>query len=110
MLIYGEIHNWEDDSAVKQILVFSCHKSKEFFDIEYQKRINQENKFNLSLDTNCGAIFKLRAVKNSNGSYNCMIRCGITGHMIHQGHFDYDNFKDALQMAKNELKRLILEL
>jgi hypothetical protein len=110
MLVYGEVHDWEDDPAIKQILVFSCHKAKEFFNNEYQKRLNKANKFNIHQDTNCGAIFKLRAVKNSKGSYNCVIRCGITGHLIHQGHFDYDDFEDALQMTKNELKRLILEL
>jgi hypothetical protein len=110
MLVYGEVHNWEDDPNVKQVLVFSCQKAKQFFDNEYQKRFNEANKFNLSLDTNCGAIFKLRAVRNSKGLYNCMIRCGITGHLIYQDHFDYDDFEDVIQMAKNELKRLISEL
>jgi hypothetical protein len=108
-LVYSEVHNWEEDPNVKQILVFSCHKAKEFFENEYQKRLNKANKFNLSLDTNCGAIFKLRAVKNSIGSYNSVIRCGITGHMIFDGHYENEDPIMALTEAKRELKRIFNE-
>ena len=110
MLVYSDIHDWENNHGVKQILVFACQAAKKQFEKEYSSRLNNNPEIEgLSLDSNCGAIFKLRAVRNTKKKYNSILRCGVTGELLCEGTFDYDNFNFALDSAKFEMYKYIIE-
>jgi hypothetical protein len=105
-LVFSEVHDWEDDPNVKQALVFTCNKAKEHFKEKLERRINN-NSFGLSIDSDCGAIFKLRAIKVSNGKYISLLRCGITGHILVNDHTEFKDYEDAIDRAKSLLSEYV---
>jgi hypothetical protein len=93
MLTFSEQHNWQGNETIQQILVFPNQEVKELFEHEMESRLVQERtqrndsptdddiKSTLS-DSNAGAIYKLRAIKDVNDNWIPIIRCGITGGQI----------------------------
>lgn len=100
-LVFSDVHDWENDSNVKQSLVFSCRKAEEYFKEKFKRR--GPDTFGSSHDTDCGAIFKLRAVRTANGKYESILRCGVTGHILSQDHTGFEDFEAAIDRAKELL-------
>lgn len=83
MFVFSEIHDYQDEPAVKQILVFHSQESKERFDGTFKELVDLNGK-HIASDTGIGAIYKLRAVKNGNDKWDSVIRCGVTGKLLSQ--------------------------
>lgn len=81
MFVFSEMHPWQGNAAVQQVLVFSNEEVKAKFEAGYQEVIGKHTHEDAS-DSNLGAIYKLRAVKLSSGEYAPVIRCGFTGKVI----------------------------
>jgi hypothetical protein len=118
MFVFSEIHNWQENEAVQQILVFSSPEMKDLFEHEMESRLVQERtqrndnptdsaiRENLS-DSNAGAVYKLRAVKNSDGKWIPVIRCGVTGGQIGKDGMLEDTAKKALTVCVDTLRIFI---
>lgn len=107
MFLYSEIHDWQGDAAVKQILVFSNKDLKEHCERSIARRIAQEG-IEKASDNNIGAIYKLRAVKNGEGQWEPTIRCGFTGVWLWGGD-PWDTPEGALIECSNKLVGSIAE-
>lgn len=121
MFVFSKQHPWEGDPAVQQILVFSCDKAKEDFEQKMEARFLKETqsyagtdptylaryKSGMS-DTGYGAMYKLRSVKNSEGTFGGVIRCGVTGYMLWEGYDRFTRVEEALWAAFGEMKKSIL--
>jgi hypothetical protein len=101
MFTFSKVHNWQDDSAVKQIRVFSSEEMKKIFDAEYAVRVAQYGTC-IAGDSDIGAIYKLRAVKDSNDTWIPIIRCGFMGTKLWEG-VGCDNVTLALASCANHL-------
>ena len=108
MLIFSQIHNWQNDPAVKQVLVFPNESVRETFETEFAERAEREGWWCAS-DSNAGAIYKLRSVKNSDESYAPVIRCGKGGDLLWEGKAESSE-RFALSAAVIELYRSIMEV
>lgn len=104
MFVFSNAHDWQSDSAVKQILVFSCNTMKELFEKEFQKRVEKDSLVNAD-DSNIGAIYKVRAVKDSYGKYASLIRCGFTGTLLYEDRHTFNQWENALSNAVEQLYR-----
>lgn len=110
-LVFGDTYDWEGDESVKQALVFTCNDAKKHFEKKLKRREKEVN-FEIhgrSLDSDCGAIFKLRAIKIAEGGYESIVRCAITGKMIVHDHNKFDDYTDAIDKARENLMRYIQE-
>ena len=101
MFCYSEIHNWQGESAVKQILVFPSELLKNEFDKEFAERLEKDG-IEKASDSNAGAVYKLRAVKNGKWEYIPVIRCGSSGEQLWEGQ-PHPNWKTCLLVAHNHL-------
>lgn len=97
MFIFSNIHNWQNDPAVAQILVFSDRESKQLFDKQFAERIKKDGVESAS-DAGIGAVYRLRAVKDGNGKYVPVIRAGAHSGLIWEGEPLDDKMK-ALRSA-----------
>jgi len=104
MFLFSDQHDWQNDPAVKQILVFPNHEAKENFYKAFNAEVKEKGIENAS-DNNKGAIYKLRAVKDSDGHYIPVIRCAINGLQLYEDHVHYTNYQDALKVCVKELKK-----
>lgn len=84
MLVFSDIHNWQNDAAVVQILVFPDKEAKMLFEREFAERIEKDGIGSAS-DSRIGAIYKLRAVKNGNDQYLPVLRGGDHAGLIWEG-------------------------
>lgn len=121
MFVYSEIHDWQNEPAIKQILVFSHVNAKENFEKEIERRFKDEtNRYtgvdpdyltkyrsNMS-DSGCGAIYKLKSVLNGKGTFDAMIRCGFNGEHIWEHHASFTTPEEALWAAFGQMKKSIL--
>ena len=101
-MIFGEIKDWQLDSNVKQILVFSCIELKEIFDHSYEERVLRDTAAYAS-DSNQGAIYKLRSTKRVDGAWISQVFCGITGFSIWEDPQYYPSFNKAIGVAAGHL-------
>ena len=81
MFASSEIHNWQGNPAVKQILVFPTDFLKSEFEKTFAERVEKDGVDKAS-DSNAGAIYKIRAVKNGDGSWTGVVRCGSSGEIL----------------------------
>jgi len=99
MFIFSEINQaWQGDAAVKQILVFPTQLLKDEFEKTFAERV-EEDGIEKASDSNAGAIYKLRAVLQSNGKYVAIIRCGNSGELLWEGVTVYKHSQSALIIA-----------
>lgn len=108
MFVFSEIHPWQGDPAVMQVLVFSSYAMSIRFKDAYAKATNNgDAKLVESVsDSNMGAIYKLRAVLNNEGQYIPIVRCGFTGgHLLELT--PEPTVEDAIEMCKGHLAFLI---
>jgi hypothetical protein len=81
MFLFSEIHDWQGNPAVKQILVFPTDFLKSEFEKTFAKRIKRVGIENAS-DNGIGAVYKIRAVKTGVGSWGGFVRCGSTSRLL----------------------------
>lgn len=106
MMIFSKIHDWQGNDAVKQILVFPSEDAERQFQILFAEKVAEHGIEDAS-DTNLGACYKLRAVKNSDGRYVGLIRCGATGFLIAEDSRSYEGYHTALAVALELLQATI---
>jgi hypothetical protein len=99
MFKFSKIHNWQAEKAVKQILVFPTQLLKDEFEKTYAQRLEKDG-IGKASDSNAGAVYKLRAVKEGTGEYVPMIRCGSSGELLWEGK-PHPNWKTCLLEAHN---------
>lgn len=102
MFKFSTVHDWQNDTAVKQVLVFSSNEAKELFYSAYQGRILLDGVSNAS-DSGIGAVYKLRAVKDNTGKYIPLIRCGFTGKLLWENAEHFENYLDAIDVCVKQI-------
>jgi hypothetical protein len=107
MFVFSQVHDWQNDPAVKQILVFSSNEVKDSFDILFATKVAEEGIENAS-ENNLGASYKLRAVlATGEGQWIGVIRDGFCGMHLHESRRMSDTPEAALKIAIEELKDLL---
>ena len=81
MFAFSEIHNWQGRPAVKQILVFPSELLKTEFEKTFAERVEKDG-IDKASDSNAGAVYKIRAVKNGSGTWDGSVRCGSSGELL----------------------------
>lgn len=99
---FSQIHDWQNDSAVKQILVFPSELLQDEFNKAFAERVEKDG-IEKASDNNIGAIYKLRAVLCSTGRYESVIRCGHTGELLWEDSITYPTIERALICAITNL-------
>jgi hypothetical protein len=111
-LVFSEQHSWQGEKAVQQILAFTTLQMKKMFEEEMERRFKEAianyasvdpdyavHVRNKLLDSNAGAIYKLRSVLTGEGDYEACVRCGFTGVMVHESAERYVTPELALEAA-----------
>lgn len=106
-MLYSGIHNWQGDDAVKQVLVFGSFPAQKRFESEFAEQVQQKGLEKAS-DTNLGAVFKLRAVLNSDNRWDALVRCGVTGVVIAELFNDFGTFESALAAAHQKMQEIAM--
>jgi hypothetical protein len=101
-MILSNVHDWQGDSAVKQILVFATAHRKNEFETAYAKLVYTFGKEYAS-DSGLGAIYKVRAVKNSDDTWTPIIRDGFDGNLIWGSHDRFPTWEQAIIVANNNV-------
>ncbi len=107
MMTFSEVHDWQGDSAVKQILVFPSGQAETKFKESFAVIVSAEGIEDAS-DTGLGAVYKLRAVKDGNGQYIPVVRCGVTGYTLWEDVIPCHEYKTALLIALNTMTKHFL--
>ena len=108
MFTFGQRQSWQADEAVQQILVFPNAEVHGNFEKSFAARVESEGVENAS-DSNLGAIYKLRSVKNSDGTYAAIIRCGITGLQLWESIRSFHTPEHALEESIITLRNSITD-
>lgn len=99
-MILSQVHNWQNDKAVKQILVFASAFDKQDFEKAFSYRVAEVG-IDEANDSSIGAIFKLRAVRDGNRKYIPILRTG-SGYCLWEGE-PTEKWESALLMAYNHM-------
>lgn len=100
---WTEMYEWEpeegvDPSVYQQLGFLSWQAKNDFLEKlpDYQKTPNGS-----SAENGLGAFVKLRAVRQFNGSWNAVVRCGITGMEVDNSELEpgYDTPELAMERA-----------
>lgn len=108
MMVFSEVHDWQKDKSVKQILVFPSQDAKDSFDDDFQTRV-EDHGIEYASDSGIGAMYKLRAVMYWDGKWIPIIRCGVTGAKLWEYHLPLLTADDAFALCKNTLKDMIVK-
>ena len=107
MFVFSEQHSWQLSDAVQQVLVFSSDDMRDIFEKQMADRAADHISLGGGLDTlqdsNAGAVYKVRAVKNVWDKWLACIRCGVTGELLYDGHIAHNTVKEAFTEAFSEL-------
>jgi hypothetical protein len=109
MFVFSNMHPWQGVPAVQQVLMFSCAAMREQFNKNFCEitENHKPEKVSVASDSNLGAIYKLKAVLGSDGSWQPVIRCGFTGIWL-QGMDPVATPEQAIAVCKEYLKKEIL--
>ena len=107
MIALSEVHDWQGESAVKQILVFPNQFAQALFANRFVDAVEKDGIEGAS-DSNLGAMYKIRAVLDSDGMWVGLIRCGVTGVMLLRETAPAEKYQLALLEAYNLLQRSML--
>lgn len=80
-----EPYSWEAEPNVKQVLIFSC-PSDEILAESFKSNKGYKNYEEIddrNVENNLGAIFKIRAVRNSDDLWEPVIRSGSSGILLY---------------------------
>ena len=114
MFILGKPQMWKENKDVQQILVFSNHFMKEIFEREMESRFTQKRtELNYELsdsairamlsDSIAGAVYKLRAVRDSNKMWIPLVSCAVTGMQLLEDGAPVSTPEEAFNLAKEKL-------
>lgn len=106
MFHFSEIHPWQGEQAVQQILVFPSELLKNEFERDFPERVAKDG--DKASDNNLGAVYKLRAVKNSDGKWCPVIRCGSSGEELSPNSLTTLLVHDTPQAALNTAAQKLL--
>lgn len=95
MFVYSQIHNWQNDEAVKQILVFPSQLLKDEFEKTFAERVEKDG-IDKVTDSNAGSVYKIRAIKNGNNKWDGCVRCGSSGELLIDKTNLGDNWESAI--------------
>lgn len=101
-MILSNVHDWQDDAAVKQILVFATEHRKNEFETAHAKLVYTFGKEKAS-DSGLGAIYKVRAVKNGDDTWTPTIRDGFDGTLIWESTERYLTWEHAMVVATTKV-------
>lgn len=113
MFLFSEVHNWQNNEAVKQIRVFTSEFAKNDFDSEYNSATKDgKNTAEIETfsDTGNGVAYKIRAVLDAYGSWIPLIRCGHTGCVIWESNLTQTTWQEAMTVALCELQNKIIKI
>lgn len=99
MFVYSDPAFWEDDEGVYQMLVFPSDEARNAFDVAYTHPDAVLTSSGHPKDTGLGAVFKLRAIKNSTGKWGFLIRCGETANLLDEVKVNADTKEGALYLC-----------
>jgi len=106
MFIFSQMHDWQNDPAVKQILMFPSLETMNNFDVKFAEKVAAEGIENAS-ENNLGAVCKFRAVKCANGEWVGVIRDGFCGLHMHKTSVSYNTPLEALKAVINDFKEAV---
>lgn len=108
MFVYSEMHAWQNEPAVQQVLVFSSEAMKDEFEKTYSIATQKHDPKLVAVvsENNMGAIYKLRAILRGDGLYDPVIRCGFTGGHLGE-YYPTTTASEAIQVCKVTLAHLI---
>ena len=94
MFKFSEIHDWQNNQAIKQILVFPSQLLKDEFEKTFSQRVEVVG-IDKASDSNAGAVYKIRVIKNGNNKWDGCVRCGSSGELL----IDQENLGDNWESA-----------
>lgn len=107
MIKLSEVHHWQGDAAVRQILVFPSQTAMDAFNIAHADEVKSNGVQDAS-DTNMGAMYKIRAVMNGDGTWSGLVRCGVTGYLLQETKLPTPNWALAMLEAFSLLQRSMI--
>jgi len=107
MFAFSEIHNWQGNPSVKQILVFPSELLKFEFEKTFAERVEKDGI--KASDSNSGAVYKIRAVENLLSFWGGEIRCGSSGDLLLEQNAMADSYVECLNSMNNLLMGYIRE-
>lgn len=81
---------------------------KDEFDKEFALRVERDGKEKAS-DSNAGAIYKIRAVKNGKDTWDGIVRCGYSGELLLEQVELSDTWESCLILITNMFTGYITE-
>lgn len=106
MLIFSEVHNWQNSENVKQIRVFTSKFAERDFAAAYNEA-TKNGTDSLAIwsfdDNGNGVAYKVRAVLAEDG-WISLIRCGHTGCIIWESNLTQETWQEAMAVALCELQ------
>lgn len=94
-MIFSKMRPWQGNPAVQQVLVFPSVQAENRFTDLFAQTVNLCG-IEWASDSDLGASYKLRAVKNGKGSYDAVLRCGVTGCVILELFESFEEPKQAI--------------
>lgn len=108
MLVFGEPDFWEEDESVWQMLVFGNEDALRHFTQQYENPNNPRTNSGFSSDTGIGALYKLRSIRQVDGRWNFLIRCGQTAMLLDQVRVRAETKEAAMFLAVTYLNAKII--
>lgn len=112
MLIFSEIHNWQNCESVKQIHVFASEFAKSEFYAAYAhatKNGKDVAAIESYSDTGNGVAYKVRAVLDAYGQWIPLTICGHTGQIIWESDLTQNTWQAALGMALGKFQVMLVD-
>jgi hypothetical protein len=106
MLIFSEVHDWQGNSAIKQVLVFTSTQERDSFKAKFAAEVAKVG-IEYASENGLGVAFKLRALKTSAGTWAGVIRCGSDGYLQYDMLQCETNHTEALKKLASKLKELL---
>lgn len=112
LLNFSDIHPWQGNLSVMQILVFPSDEARMHFDALFKVEVELHGVETAS-DNKLGAIYKLRAVRNNKGMFIPLLRCGFSGKHLWESSVAFENangaLKECLRYLASELTTDLME-
>ncbi len=101
MFVFSEIHNAQNEEAVKQILVFTDSIQEQLFETRYKAAVEKQG-ISSAHYAGLGAMLMIRSVLNGEDQWEPCIRCGESGRAIWSGKPEA-SFIDGLKQAMQQI-------
>lgn len=105
MIAFSNIHPWQNDQAVMQVLVFNNEEAMAGFNKIVSVMLETIKPEDIN-DSGIGAILKLRAVRDSDGNFIPIIRSGYDGKMLAE-YESVPTFEEAIEVCRQHMNNFI---